>query len=161
MTIPSADVLSKAVGCSPETAALWLIPLNNAARRFAVSTSARMEHFLPQLAYESARFARLEENLNYSAEGLLVVFPRYFPVPDLAKAYARQPEKIANRVYAGRMGNGDELSGQGYLFRGRGLIQLTGRDNYRRCGKELGLPLMEHPELLLVPVNAALSAAWF
>ncbi len=161
MTIPSADILAKAVGCPPDTATLWLFPLNDAAHRFDIMTGQRMAHWLGQLAHESAGLTRLEENLNYSAEGLLRVFRRYFGVPDLAKAYANQPAKIAARVYASRMGNGDEMSGDGWRFRGRGPIQITGRENYTKCGKALGFKLELCPETLTLPANGSLSAGWF
>ncbi len=119
--------------------------------------------FLAQCAHESGAFKHLEENLNYSATGLRATFPKYFPTEDIANTYARKPEFIASRVYAGRMGNGSEDSRDGWKFRGRGLIQLTGRSNYSACSQEIlqDLTLLTKPELLTEPACAALSAAWF
>ena len=126
----------------------------------AIITRDRVAHFLAQTAHESAGYTVLTENLNYSAQGLRATFPKYF---DGAAAieYQRLPERIANRVYAGRMGNGPETSGDGWRFRGRGLIQLTGRDNYRDAGADLGLRLLEHPDDAARPDVAPLIAGWF
>jgi putative chitinase len=121
----------------------------------------RAAHFFAQTAHESGNFKAFSENLNYGAKGLRGIFGKYFPTDALAKAYERQPQKIANRVYANRMGNGDEASGDGWRYRGRGLKQLTGKDNYTRCGQGLGLDLVANPDLLLTPEGASLSAAWF
>jgi putative chitinase len=121
----------------------------------------RIAGFLAQLAHESGGFNFVKENLNYSADGLRKTFAKYFPTDELAKAYARQPEKIANRVYANRMKNGDEASGDGFRFRGRGLIQLTGRDNYTRFAASLGISIDETIEYLETPSGAVASAGWF
>lgn len=121
----------------------------------------RMAGFLAQAAHESAQFKLVKENLNYSAEGLLRTFPKYFKTPADAAAYARQPVKIANRVYANRMGNGDEASGDGFKFRGRGFFQITGRENYTNCGKDLGIDLLTTPEALERTKAATNSALWF
>lgn len=136
-------------------------PLADACAEFGIDTPARMASFLAQVAHESENLSRLVENLNYSAEGLRGVFPRYFADPATALDFARQPQRIANRVYAARMGNGDEASGDGWRFRGRGLIQVTGRSNYSACGLALGLDLLAAPELLEQPGPASRSAAWF
>ena len=120
----------------------------------------RLAMFLAQVAHESGGLLHVSENLNYSAEALLACFPSHFD-SDTAEDYARQPERIADCCYADRMGNGNEASGDGWSYRGRGLIQITGRANYAACGAALGLDLIAHPELLETPANAALSAAWF
>jgi putative chitinase len=116
-----------------------------AMAEFGITTPQRQAAFLAQLAHESGEFTRWEENLNYSWHGLRKVFPKYFPANDLAKAYHRQPERIANRVYANRMGNGGPLSGDGWRYRGRGPLQLTGKANYKKFGDLLGVDLISHP----------------
>lgn len=121
----------------------------------------RIAAFLAQVAHESGGFNFVQENLNYGAKGLMNTFKRYFPSEDLAKQYERKPEKIANRVYANRMKNGDEASGDGWKFRGRGLIQLTGRDNYTRFAKALEITLDEAISYLETPSGAVASAGWF
>lgn len=138
----------------------WLIPLNNAMDLYEITTEARIAFFLAQVAHESNNFLTLEENLNYSEMGLRTVFPTHFSGDEFAQ-YAHKPERIANRVYANRMGNGDESSGDGWLFRGRGPIQATGRNMYRRIGGGIGVNLEANPELLLEPVFGALSACYF
>jgi putative chitinase len=127
---------------------------------YGIDTPLKMAHFLAQTAHESGGFRLMEENLNYSSDRLMVVFPKYFRNVD-ARAYHRQPEKIANRVYANRMGNGDEASGDGYHFRGRGLIQLTGRNNYTLFAEENNLELDDAVNFLTSPEGAVQSAAWF
>jgi len=152
----SHDTLNSIVpGAGP-----WAPALSAAAERFDISTPARLAAFIAQTAHESANFKRLVENLNYSAEGLRKTWPSRFDA-ETAAAYARQPERIANRVYANRIGNGDEASGDGWRFRGRGPIQITGRENYHKCGAALGLPLLIRPQLLEERDAGALSAAWF
>ncbi|OAN50699.1 glycoside hydrolase family 19 protein [Magnetospirillum moscoviense] len=135
-------------------------PLAQACTEFSIDSPARLAAFLAQVAHESGSLARLIENLNYSAQGLLAAWPKRF-TPDLAAVYARQPVAIANRVYADRMGNGDEASGDGWRYRGRGMIQLTGRATYAACGSDLGLALVDQPDQLIEPAPAARSAAWF
>lgn len=142
-------------------AALWTGPLNEAMDLFAIVTPERAAVFLAQIAHESGECRRLVENLNYSAAGLQKTWPARFPSLLVAEQYARQPEKIANRVYANRMGNGDEASGDGWKFRGRGLLQVTGRSNYRSAGAALNLALEAMPDRLAEPMPAALSAAQF
>lgn len=115
---------------------------------------------LAQCHHESQGFTKVEENLNYSADRLLQVFPKYFN-KDNVNDYARNPEAIANKVYCNRMGNGDENSGDGYLYRGRGNLQLTGKNNYRLCGSGMGLDLIDNPQLLCQPQYAMESALWF
>lgn len=138
----------------------WGAPLRDAAGLFEIDTDEREAMWIAQCAHESGGFSTLVENLNYSPAGLLATFGKYF-TPGEAATYARQPERIANRVYANRMGNRDEASGDGWRYRGRGLIQLTGTTNYRRAGGALGVNLTADPDLLLHPLYAALSAAWF
>ncbi len=129
------------------------------AEMFSIDTSLRLAHFLAQCAHESAEFTVCEENLNYSAERLKKIFPKYFP-DNLADSYARQPEKIASRVYGNRMGNGDEASREGYKFRGRGYIQLTGKDNYNAFAKTISDDILNNPQLVATKYPL-LSAAWF
>lgn len=128
---------------------------------FSQKVLYRQAAFLAQCAHESATFKAVKENLNYSATALRKVFGKYFPTDELVAEYARQPEKIANRVYANRMGNGDEASGDGWKYRGRGLIQLTGKNNYTACGNALFINLIDGPEWLETPQGAVQSALWF
>ncbi len=129
---------------------------------YEINTPLRMAHFLAQTSHESGGFRLLEENLNYSADGLNKIFPKYFKNAGRdAQAYHRQPEKIANVVYSSRMGNGPESSGDGWKFRGRGLIQLTGRSNYTSFAETLEMGLDEAVEYLKTPEGAIESAAWF
>ena len=121
----------------------------------------RAAAFVAQIAHESGQFNFVKENLNYSAKGLMNTFKKYFPNEALAKQYERQPEKIANRVYANRMGNGNEASGDGYKFCGRGLIQLTGRNNYTNFSRDLGISLDDTVAYLETPEGAVSSAGWF
>ena len=155
----------------------WLDAVVEACTKFQINTPKRIAAFLAQTAHESGGYTMLEENLNYSAETMAVVWPNRFAEkgPDgkyikengknkpnkFALALHRKPEMIANVVYSNRMGNGTIESGEGWKYRGRGLKQLTGKDNYTRCGTSLGVDLVERPELLLTPQYAALSAGWF
>lgn len=143
-------------------AAAFLAPLNAAMAEFAIDTPGRQAAFLAQVAHESGQLAFLVENLNYSARRLAQVFPRRFKFGEAAR-YARQPARIASRIYADRMGNGNEASGDGWKYRGRGLIQVTGRDNYHRASLALYRDdrLLDTPGLLEQPGPAARSAAWF
>lgn len=132
------------------------------AEKYGVNTPLRLSHFLAQTAHESGGFRLIEENLNYSADSLNKVFPKYFKNAGRdAQEYHRQPEKIANIVYASRMGNGDTASGDGFKFRGRGLIQLTGRSNYTNFAKDNGIDVEEAVVYLTTPKGAVESAAWF
>ena len=130
------------------------------ATKFGIDTPIKLAHFLSQCGHESGGFKITQENLNYSAKGLMGIFKKYFPNEALANAYQRNPEKIANKVYSGRMGNGPESSGDGYKFRGRGFIQLTGKDNYTAFGKSINEDIASKPELVGTQY-ALLSAAWF
>lgn len=152
------STLARATGMAPALVPLWAKALTAAMEQFAINTPRRQAHFLAQVGHESGGFRTLTENLNYSAEGLLKTWPSRFN-PTTAAAMARKPEQIANYVYGGRMGN--TAAGDGWNYRGRGLIQLTGKSNYREAGNALGLDLINHPELLERPEGAALSAAWF
>lgn len=150
-----------AVGVKPDTAVDWLRSIRSACERFEINTPLRIAAFLAQCAHESGGFTRLVENLNYSAEALTRVWPKRFPSMEIAMRYHRQQEKIANSVYASRMGNGPESSGEGWKYRGRGLKQLTGKTNYTACGQGLGVDLVVNPDLLTNPEFASLSAGWF
>lgn len=130
------------------------------AEKYEINTPLRLAHFLGQTALESGGFRLMEENLNYSSDRLMAVFPKYFRNID-ARSYHRQPEKIANHVYSNRMGNGDEESGDGYKFRGRGLIQLTGRNNYTLFAEDNNMDVDDVVNYLTSPEGAVESAAWF
>ena len=159
MTI-TAELLQEAFDLEDNTAEKYIDALNAAMDEFEINTSQRRAMFLAQCCHESGHFRAVSENLNYKADSLTRVFPKYFRDVD-PNDYAKQPEKIANRVYGGRMGNGDEESGDGYRFRGRGLIQLTGKSNYIACSEDLEVDLIENPDYLITPEGAARSAAWF
>lgn len=140
----------------------YVEPLNTVAQYYEMTANpARLAGFLAQTAHESGGFNFIKENLNYSKDGLRKIFGKYFPNDEIANAYARQPEKIANRVYANRMGNGPEESGDGYRFCGRGLIQLTGRQNYTKLAEDLGISVEETALYLETPNGAVSSAGWF
>ena len=129
------------------------------AQKFNITTPLRLAHFLAQCGHESGGFKHIQENLNYSADGLKKIFPKYFP-GNLAESYARNPEKIASKVYGGRMGNGDETTKEGYKFRGRGYIQLTGKQNYTNFAKFIGEDTVANPDLVANKYPLA-SAAFF
>lgn len=139
----------------------WLDALNATFERFEINTPNRQACFLGQCGHESGGFKHLSENLNYSAHALHAVWPSRFPTEASAEPYHRQPEKIANKVYSGRLGNGDEASGEGWKYRGRGLIQLTGKANYHAAGEVLGQDLVADPERVAEPMLAVLTAGWF
>ncbi|PKM14083.1 MAG: glycoside hydrolase family 19 [Gammaproteobacteria bacterium HGW-Gammaproteobacteria-5] len=147
-------------------AGVFIPALNRAMNRYSLSSAVRCAAFLAQIGHESGQLRRLVENLNYSAAGLAATWPSRFRSADgqpnaLAQRLERQPEQIANHVYADRLGNGPAASGDGWRYRGRGLIQLTGRANYRACGSAIGADLLTAPDLLEQPEWAAMSAAWF
>jgi putative chitinase len=137
----------------------WLAPLEETFVKYDISTPQRQASFIGQCAHESGNFKTLQENLNYSAEGLMKTWPSRFPTKEVADQYARQPAKIAGKVYNGRLGNTSEEEAAKYL--GRGLIQLTGKENYEHCGLGIGVDLLSNPDLLTDPKYAALSAGWF
>lgn len=153
--------LQAATGCTAENAAKYCGPLVAAMARWGIDTPKRQAHFLGQIAVESGRLAVVSENLNYRAERLMAVWPKRFPTLAMAQKYAGQPQNLANLVYANRMGNGAPETGDGYRYRGRGLKQLTGHDNYKAYQGASGNRVLESPDLLLQPDAAADSAAWF
>jgi len=157
----NTEQLAKILKMKPAKAGEWIDAINETFEKFDISTPERQACFLGQCAHESGGFTALSENLNYSAASLCRVWPKRFPTISDGQNCERNPEKIANKVYASRMGNGDEESGEGYAYRGRGLIQLTGKSNYEACGKALGVDLVENPDLVATPQYAALSAGWF
>ena len=148
--------LEKLKGHIPDSV---LSQIPDTAKRFNITTPLRLAHFLAQCGHESGGFKAVSENLNYSADGLKKIFPKYFPGA-LNESYARQPEKIANRVYSARMGNGDEKSGEGWKFRGRGYIQLTGKSNYVAFDKFVDDDILANPDLIATKYPLA-SAAFF
>lgn len=141
---------------------LYAVPVHEVAEYYDMYVNMnRAAGFVAQIAHESGGFNFVKENLNYGAKGLATTFKKYFPTEADAKPYERQPEKIANRVYANRMGNGDEASGDGYRFCGRGLIQLTGRNNYTKFASDLGISVEDTVAYLETPAGAVSSAGWF
>ena len=139
----------------------WCDALNKLLPDYGIDTPQRVAAFLAQCAHESGNFVFLKENLNYKWASLRKVFPKYFPTDELAQAYEKQPERIANRIYGSRMGNGDEASGDGYRYCGRGLIQLTGRNNYDAFAESIETPVEEIPAYLETFEGAVQSACWF
>jgi len=139
----------------------WVDALNATFDTFYINTKVQRAAFIGQCGHECGHFKVLEENLNYRAETLMRLWPKRFPTREVADQYARNPRKIANMVYANRMGNRDEASGDGYRFRGRGCIQLTGHANYFHAGKALGVDFVKEPDLVATPQYAALTAGWF
>lgn len=137
----------------------WLDPLNETFEKYDISTPKRQAAFIGQCMHESGGFKQLTENLNYSAKGLVATWPSRFPNEEYAAEYARKPERIASKVYVGRMGNETPEDAAKYI--GRGLIQLTGKENYANCGLGIGVDLLGHPDWLATPKYAALSAGWF
>lgn len=135
--------------------------LNLVMAKYKINTKLRVSHFIGQLLHESGGLLITKENLNYSADGLLKTFPKYFKTADKAAQYAKKGDSIANYVYANRMGNGDEKSGDGSKCKGRGYIQITGKDNYTKLSKDLGVDFLAEPTLLESPKYASLSAGWF
>jgi putative chitinase len=149
------------LGVSVADADKYLPFINMTMVKREINTPVRQAMFLSQLAHESGNFKFVVENLNYSADALRRVFGKYFPTEELANQYARQPERIANRVYASRMGNGDEASGDGWKYRGRGLIQLTGKNNYASFSMQSDNNALVEPDLVAQPELAVDSAGWF
>ena len=139
----------------------WYDALSSILPTYEIDSPQRVAAFIAQCTHESGGFKRLKENLNYKAESLRRVFPKYFPTDELAQQYAHKQEQIANRVYGGRMGNGDESSGDGFRYCGRGLIQLTGRNNYTKFAESIGMAVEEVPSLLETFEGAVKSACWF
>ena len=158
VVIPSVGALNieKLKGHIPDSV---LAQIPDTAKKFNITNNLRLAHFLAQCGHESGGFKAISENLNYSADGLKKIFGKYFP-GNLNESYARQPEKIASRVYASRMGNGDEASKEGFKFRGRGYIQLTGKANYTNFTKFIGEDCVSNPDLVATKYPLA-SAAFF
>jgi putative chitinase len=158
--ITEAQIKKECTTAKPEILSALIASLDTFAEKYSINTPIRLAHFLAQTAHESGGFRAIVENLNYSADSLTKVFPKYFKDKD-PNAYARNPEKIANVVYASRMGNGDTASGDGFRYRGRGLIQLTGKNNYTNMSKDMGITVEECAAFLETPEGACESAAWF
>ena len=154
--MPTAEQLQKL-----HIGAEWADPLSETFARFGINSPVQQAAFIGQCGHECGQFRILEENLNYRAATLMRLWPKRFPTLEIANAYAGNPKKIANMVYANRMGNRDEASGDGYRFRGRGCIQLTGSTNYFNAGKALGVDFWADPDLVATPKYAALTAGWF
>jgi putative chitinase len=164
-TIPVAKTVASVGGLKLENlrghipdAVIAQIP--DTAAKFEINTPLRLAHFLAQCGHESGGFKATQENLNYSASGLKGIFSKYFKEAGLAESYQRNPQKIASRVYGGRMGNGPESTGDGFKFRGRGYIQLTGKDNYTAFGRAINEDMTANPDKVATHY-ALLSAAWF
>lgn len=152
----------KAIGASAENAQLYRDPLQAACNLFQIDTHTRVAAFLSQAAHESAGFKAAQENLFYTTpERILQVFPSKVKTLAQAKKLTKDPKGLANTVYAGRLGNGDEASGDGWNYRGRGLFQLTGKTNYEAAEKGTGHPYLKEPELVGFPTHAVLTAAWY
>ena len=139
----------------------WVDPLNETFQRFNISTPRQQAAFIGQCGHECGNFRILEENLNYRAATLMRLWAKRFPTLEVANAYAGNPKKIANMVYANRMGNRDEASGDGFRFRGRGAIQLTGHASYFHAGQACGVDFVMEPDLVATPMYAAMTAGWF
>ena len=157
-TVPTSNFkLDKLKGHVPDSV---IAQIPETAAKFNITNTLRLAHFLAQCGHESGGFKAVSENLNYSAKGLRTTFGKYFPTDALANAYQRNPEKIANRVYSSRMGNGDEASGEGWKYRGRGYIQLTGKSNYSKFDATVGDDIVGNPDLVATKYPLA-SAAFF
>jgi putative chitinase len=154
--MPTAEQLQKL-----HIGAEWADPLNETFSRFGINSVVQQAAFIGQCGHECGQFRILEENLNYRAATLMRLWPKRFPTLEIANEYAGNPKKIANKVYANRMGNRDESSGDGFRFRGRGCIQLTGSTNFYNAGKALGMDFWAEPGLVATPKYAALTAGWF
>lgn len=155
------DQLLRIMPGAGKQAEVFAAPLTEAMQRFQITGPARQASFLAQVAHESGQLNRMTENLIYSAARMQVIWPKRFPNLASTVGYAGNAPALANKVYGGRMGNGPEASGEGWRYRGRGLLQLTGKDNYQRCGAAIGYDLVKNPEFLDSPLVAARSAAWF
>jgi putative chitinase len=157
----SLQQLAACIGCTQMTAASWYAPLTLAMAEFGIDSTLRVAAFLAQVGHESQSLHKLTEDLNYSAQAMMKAWPKRFPTLQSCAFYEHSPERLANFVYANRYGNGGFESGDGFRYSGKGPIQITFADNYRRCGQALNLPLIEKPELLLEPKAGARSAGWF
>lgn len=146
---------------SDQTIEKFIEPIATTLKKFSISSKHDISAFLAHIGHESGDLKFVKENLNYSSQALQRVFKKYFPTQDLANQYARKPEMIANRVYANRMGNGPESSGDGWKFRGRGVIQLTGKSNYQEFAKAISKSLDDTIQYLETPEGACMSAGFF
>lgn len=157
-SIPNSNFkLDKLRGHIPDSV---IAQIPDTAAKFGITTPLRLAHFLSQASHESAGFKATQENLNYSAKGLMGIFKKYFPTQTLAEQYQRNPQKIASKVYGGRMGNGPELTGEGYKYRGRGFLQTTGKENYAKFTKFIGEDCVSNPDLVATKYPLS-SAAFF
>lgn len=156
----TAQQLSQILTRNKDVSQLAIV-LNKVFPKYEINTPKRAAGFLAQCGHESLDFTVLKENLNYGAKGLRATFPKYFPDDATAAKYERKPEMIANKIYASRMGNGDEASGEGYKFRGRGAIQLTGKENYTKFAASIGKSVDETIAYLETLEGAVESACWF
>ena len=156
----TVELLTQSQTCTPAMAEKWHVALQFTCNKFEINTPERVAGFLSQTGHESGGFRFTSEDLHYRAEALTRIWSQRFP-PGVAESYAMQPERIANRAYADRMGNGDEASGEGWLYRGRGLIQLTGKDSYAAFSLAADNEALVKPDLVAEPELAALSAGWF
>lgn len=154
-------VLNKLINATPERKQELCAALEEAFSKFQINTPQRKAHFLAQILHESAHLSTFEESLYYRWTTLMKVFKKYFPTETSARSYEKQPQKIANRVYANRMGNGNEASGDGWKYRGRGSLQITGKDNYRAVSKGIGVDFVSNPDPLKSDKYAILSAGWW
>jgi len=158
VSIPNSNLkLDKLKGHIPDSV---IAQIPDTAAKFGITTPLRLAHFLSQCSHESAGFKAVQENLNYSAKGLMGIFKKYFPTQTLAEQYQKNPQKIASKVYGGRMGNGDESTGEGYKYRGRGFLQTTGKENYTKFTKFIGEDCVSNPDLVATKYPLA-SAAFF
>ena len=139
----------------------WVPALNDTFAKFQIATVRQQASFIGQCSHECGNFKILEENLNYRAATLMKLWPKRVPTQEIANSYEKNPKKIANMVYSSRMGNRDEASGDGYRFRGRGCIQLTGHSNYFHAGQACGVDFVMNPDLVATPQYAAMTAGWF
>ncbi len=139
----------------------WVPALNDTFAKFQIATVRQQASFIGQCSHECGNFKILQENLNYRAATLMKLWPKRFPTQEIANSYEKNPKKIANMVYSSRMGNRDEASGDGYRFRGRGCIQLTGHSNYFHAGQACGVDFVMNPDLVGTPQYAAMTAGWF
>lgn len=160
MNFLTKEKLTKILPCNKHIDE-WFLDITTILPKYEINTILRVSAFLAQTAHESANFTVIKENLNYRAASLMTVFRKYFPTIEMAQAYEHKPEKIANRVYANRMGNGPETSGDGFKYCGRGLIQLTGKSNYVAFGKSVGKTADEVIEYMKTSAGALESALWF
>lgn len=156
----TTSIIAAGCGAAVLRSSQWVAPLQAACDQYQINTPLRIAAFLATCGVESARLTALVENMNYSAAGLQSTFGKYFTAAEIPE-FANKPPMIANRVYANRNGNGDEASGDGWTYRGRACIGITGRTNYTLCEMAIDLDLINHPELLEQDANAAMAGAWY